>query len=299
MRVVSGPVLAVAIAFLCGCFDDPDWGGLGGECGPQGQCSAGLVCAFGECSEPFGSGEECDVYAPVNTCEPPLVCVGGTCVEGGGEDQPCDPWDDDHPCDDGLYCVDGQCVELGGEGQPCIDYDEWDDTGDCDSGLECIGGICTGPTDEWVEQPGNPSRQWTRCPLGSDWDGWRCTGTATPMTWYPALEACPSGSQVPSLDDFIAILDDCDANVINHSEYGGDCASCSSSDDCDEMFTNEDILEGYDTKLKSGTYWTRTVGKDFGGDAKFAFRVDFGGGLYSVDTNPNYITNEEFTLCIK
>jgi hypothetical protein len=261
--------IAVVVSCLAGCFEDPVLGEPGSACPPNGQCPDGMVCAFGSCHDPFGLGEDCDMSAGMNTCGTPLSCVDGTCQEVGGLGQPCDPWDEGDGCDDGLDCEDGECVEP------------------------------PEPPGEWVAQPGHPSKQWLRCPLGSLWDGYGCTGTATELTWYPALEACPSGSQVPSLDDFIAILDDCDNNVLNHSEWGGSCNSCGTSEICDQMFTNEDVLDEYHDNLKSGTYWTRTVGKDYGGDAKYAFKVDFSGGSHNIDTNPNWMTWEEHTLCIK
>jgi len=242
-------------------------------------------------------------------CEDGLWCIDGECVEVGGEGEPCggsffwdyddyNGWVETEGCDEGLYCMEGTCLQAGGEGQPCLNYDEWDDDGDCDDGLRCINGTCIGPLPDTVQQP-NSSKVWTRCPVGMQWSGWECTGTVTDYLLSQALTSCPSGFQVPSLDDFIGILSDCDASVIDHSQYGGECDTCSESPNCDEMFTDDPTDSGDDLNgnMKSEEYWTCTF---LEGSTSYAFMFDFGSGYLSLDYSyPNPSNTKALTLCVK
>jgi hypothetical protein len=313
-----GPCLSAALLISCGIFLE-DIGGAGEPCSENGDCLGDLVCNFGTCGPPADLGESCDEYVQnyvqVSVCDEGLWCIDGECVEVGGPGQPCsgfytgnDDYDDDDnddyeddggECDSGLYCIGGTCMEAGGEGQPCIDYDEWEDEGICDGGLRCVDGVCTGPLPDTVEQPGS-GRVWLRCPIGMEWSGWECTGTVSDQLWSQALNACPAGFDLPSLDDFVQILSGCDSQVINHSEYGGECDSCGQSPECDAMFTNDPTGsdDGWNGDMKSAEYWTRTVGMVIG-SSQYPYLVDFGGGLYSVDTCSNMGLWQALTLCIK
>ena len=303
--------LAVVLLFGCDVFL-PDVGGLNEQCADNGDCMGDLVCNFGRCEPLAADGEQCDEEQQWNNeilvCEGGLWCVDNECVEAGGEGEPCDSFagyiyyggeDTTAGCDEGLYCIGGTCLQAGGEGQLCLNYDESDDEGDCDDGLLCVNGTCAEPLPDTVQQP-DSTKVWTRCPVGMQWSGWECTGTVTDLLWSDALWNCPFGFQVPSLDDFIEILADCDASVISHSEYGGECDTCSQSSNCDEMFTDDPTGsdEGWNGDMKSADYWTRDVGKVIG-STQYAFMVDFGGGYNSVDTSPNPSLWYALTLCIK
>ena len=156
-----------------------------------------------------------------------------------------------------------------------------------------------GPTEDTVQQP-DSTKVWKKCPVGMQWSGWECTGTVEDQLWDEALESCPSGYQVPSLDDFIEILAGCDSWVIDHSKYGGECDSCSDSPVCDGMFTDDPTNsdDSWNSRMKWAKYHTSTVGKVIGG-TQFPYRVDFSGGSGSVDTNSNPSLNYALTLCIK
>ena len=263
--------LATVLLPCCNVFL-PDIGGMGEQCSDNSSCMDDLVCNFNECGPPRGLGEECDEIRQNN--EWPV-------------------------CEDGMWCIDSVCVETGGEGQPCFYYSEWDAEVGCDDGLHCINGTCTGPLPDTVQQPGS-NKIWTRCPVGMQWIEWECTGTATDLLWSDVLSSCPSGFQVPSLNDFIQIFADCDSSVINHSVYGGKCDSCSESPKCDEIFTNDPTNSGNigGGEVKSETYWTRTVGKVID-EVQYAFMIDFDGGYDCVETVANPDLSQALVLCIK
>jgi len=98
---------------------------------------------------------------------------------------------------------------------------------------------------ELVRQPG-AYLLWLRCPLHQEWNGTACTGEMTKYNQDHALMACPVGFRVPTRDELINLLDDCNDRVVRGSY--GTCNSCKDSAACSQMF---DAQEGY--------YWSSDI----------------------------------------
>ncbi len=252
-------ILATVLLPCCDVFLS-DIGGLNEQCAGNGDCMDDLVCNFGNCGEPQGLDETCDEKAqhigPV--CKDGLACINGACVPAGQEGEPCMPayaWIGDQICEGDLHCIDGICSEAGGEGEPCIDDDDYAETGTCDAGLRCVDEICTPSAPDEVAQP-NSQLSWLRCAIGSVWDGWECDyvdGLAeTYYNWDEVKIACPSGFRLPSRQEMINLLDDCDSSVLSGDQ--GSCSSCYESEVCNAMFGNAMSSER--------DYWTSAI--DYG-----------------------------------
>jgi hypothetical protein len=138
-------IVIAAFSFVGGCSDDapahPD-GGLGATCEVAADCSNGLVCAAGVCTEPgsVGIGGACSAS---RDCGDGLYCArNGVCspAGGGGEGAACASGSD---CMADLVCeltgLSGTCVP-GGTGDLGATCDELTD---CLPGLACtVGGRC-------------------------------------------------------------------------------------------------------------------------------------------------------------
>ena len=88
-------------------------------------------------------------------------------------------------------------------------------------------------SDDEVQQPGT-SIYWLRCPVGQVWGGETCSGSARRFTWDRAMQICPAGYKMPTREQFVALLDGCDAKV--KSGGAGRCNSCMYSKTCVSMF---------------------------------------------------------------
>jgi uncharacterized protein (TIGR02145 family) len=127
------------------------------------------------------------------------------------------------------------------------------------------------------------------------WDGWNCTGYATVMTWDVAVDSCPQGFRLPLIDEFLALLSECNQEALAHETYGGSCMPCGASPACDPMFTDDqldaDTLDySYYNIVRNGEYWTSETSNN-----DESFFVDLGGGL---DLS-NMLDDDFMTLCIE
>lgn len=121
-------------------------------------------------------------------------------------------------------------------------------TGDTDTESEPV--VCA---EGEVAQP-DSELCWRRCPLGQDapLDG-DCAGDIDLFDFEDAAAACAllgGGYHAATLDQMIALLDGCDAAVVEDGQEGL-CYPCDGSAACGQMF-------GFDLE----TYWTSTAGED-------------------------------------
>ncbi len=122
-----------------------------------------------------------------------------------------------------------------------------------------------------VSQPGT-DLCWFRCPMGRTWDGSECTGDTARKNWNDAMATCPDGYSLPTRDQFMALLGNCDSYVTGGS-YGS-CDSCSASSTCNGMFGSDEEV-----------YWTSTLRED---NPDFAWHVYFSSGyVFRVDISGN------------
>lgn len=219
MRYHRHRAVVVLVLVACAACDVflPDIGGEGEACAGDGDCESGLVCQIGTCVEPPGFGEECD-----------------------------DTYQSKYPvCEDNLYCLDGVCSEAGGEGQPCY-HASW--AAPCEEGLRCFHNVCTAPLEEEVKQP-NADLYWLRCVVGLDWDGYECSSLnsgAEQVTWNDAMEDCPEGYRLPTLEEYQSLMGDCEPQYDSGEYTIGNCDSCENSSVCDKVFTPESSAWAFD-----------------------------------------------------
>jgi hypothetical protein len=134
--------------------------------------------------------------------------------------------------DDGAATTDADTVS---DSDSDSDSDA-DSDSDTDADSDADGDTDTGSTsaEDGIAQP-DSDLIWMRCPLGGLWDGAACQWTCSWMTWPEALVACPDGWRLPTLQEFIDLLGDCDADVL--AGNWGYCNSCSQSPACASMFS--------------------------------------------------------------
>ena len=48
---------------------------------------------------------------------------------------------------------------------------------------------------------------WLQCPLGTCFDGSACVGEPQTVSWHDALEACPAGYRLPTLEELEELLE--------------------------------------------------------------------------------------------
>ncbi len=109
-----------------------------------------------------------------------------------------------------------------------------------------------------VKQPGT-NLYWLRCPIGQRSTGTSCKGKARKMDWHEAMNACPSGYRLPSIQEFMSMLGGC--YTVSFGGRFDRCNECANSSTCSSMF-------GEDT----GWYWSST---SFASRPDLAFYVDF------------------------
>jgi uncharacterized protein (TIGR02145 family) len=90
-----------------------------------------------------------------------------------------------------------------------------------------------------VKQPGT-DLYWLRCPLGQTLNGSACQGNAKKMIWNQAMKACPAGYRLPTRQEFMNLLGDCDEKVRGGKDFYGNCASYEKSARCSSMFGKSD-----------------------------------------------------------
>ncbi len=94
-----------------------------------------------------------------------------------------------------------------------------------------------------VKQPPGRTLYWLRCPIGQRWTGSSCEGDPRFMDWHEAKNACPGGYRLPTRQEFMSLLEGCDAAV--RGCMPGFCGKCAKTSKCSSIF-------GEDT----GWYWT-------------------------------------------
>jgi hypothetical protein len=87
---------------------------------------------------------------------------------------------------------------------------------------------------------------WLRCPAGQRWTGQRCEGEASRTARARAAQACPEGCRLPSRQEFLGMLEGCDAG--GAAEGGVRCRACSQSQPCSGMLGPD-----------QGTYWVASA----------------------------------------
>ncbi len=90
---------------------------------------------------------------------------------------------------------------------------------------------------------------WLRCPAGQRWSGKRCEGEATPANLQRAVQTCPAGCRVPSLGEFLDVLEGCGPDAAMGHE--GSCRSCRESRICSRLLGPDE-----------GTYWAVSPDED-------------------------------------
>lgn len=93
------------------------------------------------------------------------------------------------------------------------------------------------PKKDEVQQPGT-SLIWLRCAVGQTWNGSACVEDLTNVNWSNAQSACPSGYRLPSRQEYVDLLGDCDGYV-RKGEVGS-CKMCSEGLPCMKMFTSDE-----------------------------------------------------------
>lgn len=144
MKRESCAVAIVLAALLGGCFlfssDDqpaqPD-GGVGATCEVGTDCSNGLVCAAGVCTEPgtIGIGGACSAN---RDCDDGLYCArNGVCAPAGGGGE-------GTACVSGADCMPNLVCELSGLVGTCVPGGTGDVGANCTELLDCLPGLaCT------------------------------------------------------------------------------------------------------------------------------------------------------------
>ena len=93
---------------------------------------------------------------------------------------------------------------------------------------------------------------------------WFLGGCATGLTWHEAMASCRNGYRLPTLDEYMTVLGNCDSGASQNRE--GQCSPCAQSPVCSSMF-------GADHER----YWT---------SSPYAVRSDC---AWSVDTNDGMV----------
>jgi hypothetical protein len=144
MKRESAAIVIVIAALLGGCFlfssDDapagPD-GGLGATCEVAGDCTNGLVCAAGVCTEAgtVGIGGNCSAS---RDCGDGLYCArNGVCAPAGGGGEGA-------TCVSGSDCMADLVCELSGLSGTCVPGGTGDLGATCDALTDCLPGLaCT------------------------------------------------------------------------------------------------------------------------------------------------------------
>ena len=166
-------------------------------------------------------------------------------------------------CPQGTVARDGKCVKTEVvtetqincpalshfvEGQGCVGNSVPSNAATSPSPQPTSTGTASSNRSDEVKQP-DTNLYWLRCPVGQTWNGSSCSGEAKTMTWNAAKSACPSGYRLPTRQEFVDLLGDCDSNV-RSGKYGY-CKKCSASSSCSSMFLSD-----------TGWYWSSSPDDD-------------------------------------
>ncbi len=87
-----------------------------------------------------------------------------------------------------------------------------------------------------VRQKGT-SLSWLRCPIGQRFHGGKCRGARKTLREMAIGNTCPKGYRVPTVEEIILLLGDCDHQA--GRVESGTCRSCYRSPVCNEMFGDD------------------------------------------------------------
>ena len=152
-------------------------------------------------------------------------------------------------CNEHDHADYGTSTTIGGGGGSSSGGDDSDGGTDTDTDTETDYSPCD--TDEVYHE--DEDLCWRICPVGQEWDGSTCTGTATLYEQSQAVGICPSLAlkyTTASLYAFMSILDDCEDDILTYG-ISGVCDNCAASETCNDLF-------GADTEI----YWTSTSPSD-------------------------------------
>ncbi len=119
-------------------------------------------------------------------------------------------------------------------------------------------------SDSWEVVDPHSGRFWLKCAAGQwlDEEG-NCVGDKITMYWTEALRVCPKGYRLPTRQEVLDILGNCEESVRIKAKRGN-CTQCSQSEVCTIMFPNDIDL-----------YWTSSPLFE---SYEFSWLVDFGTG---------------------
>ncbi len=157
------------------------------------------------------------------------------------------------------------------------DAGDTDTDADTDSDTDTDTDTDSDPCDDDEAYDDGADLCWTRCPVGMSWDGAACsTGSASAITGADASGECSGNWRLPTLDEFKGILDNCGSS---------DCDSCSSSDDCSDMFT---------TGIQSMDFWMDEECTVTSADDGRSM-MPLGGAAWTCEL----LSDEFYVLCVK
>ena len=111
--------------------------------------------------------------------------------------------------------------------------------GSCDVFLDCD------PDEQESVQEGHDVT-WLRCPLGQCWIDNNCVGVPGRFSWDKAMDACPQGWRLPTREDFLDLLGECEEDASGDGTET--CGSC--GEECNALFGLYNDDHGY--------YWSST-----------------------------------------
>ena len=129
---------------------------------------------------------------------------------------------------------------------------------------------------------------WLYCLAGQTYeDG--CSGEALVLTWEQALDACSDGYRLPTLDELMAFLGECQRGFDESVGETATCLPCPSSQHCGEAYPGTENLDdmSYEIHHWSSTEWS-TVESN-------AWRANFKTG--EIDAHAK--TKEATAVCVR
>lgn len=129
---------------------------------------------------------------------------------------------------------------------------------------------------------------WLYCLVGQKYDK-GCTGDALILTWEQALEACPDGYRLPTLEEFMGLLGECQSDFDETKGATATCLACPASEICNEAYPGADDYGDFDYEIYhwSATEWSAVKSN--------AWRANFKTG--EIDAHSK--TKEATAVCVR
>jgi hypothetical protein len=117
---------------------------------------------------------------------------------------------------------------------------------------------------------------WLRCPINYCWQNNGCNWVSNPgLDWETSSSLCPEGYRIPTIDEFMGLLENCQQSDAGIETYFF-CDACRESSTCASMFGSTDNFN----------YWTSSVNEDFEFEV---WTISFDTGLFQlVPMNENH-----------